>query len=297
LSEEKPGYKVAADGHTYHKSATANATTAPTNEATLANADDTLGLNAAQAEFVTLVDYHWHLEGAVGITEDFFIEHYGYTSTEFTQLVNTPVVLSKLTSRGIPPHLLKKDVFTEKQAQRVKLLPLQLKAANVLMDLTDTRPTKKKLQDIGVKTAQYQAWLKDPAFQDYLKQRAEGLLGDIQHEAALALADKVMAGDMKAIEYYNEMTGRFVRQSASGNGTSTHDVQQLIIRVIEIIVDEVPDAETANRIAGRMRGLVMGHQVAGVIEGETIEKPEIAAARPDTPEIQALKAKGLGYNS
>lgn len=296
MSENGPGKVVAADGHVYHKSATANATTAPTNAATLDNAAGIAGLSSEEAEFVVLIDYEWHLKGQLAI--EAFCEEYGYEVKEFKDFVKRPQVLSNLTGRGIPPHLVYPDALTEQAAKRVQLLPLQLKAANAIMDLTDTRTTKKKLQDLGLTTSQYQAWLRDPKFNDYLRQRAEALMGDVQHEAALALVDKVMAGDMKAIEYYNEMTGRYVRPTATAVGGSQQDFQMMVVRIIEIIVDEVEDPQVAARISDRLKGLASGMQVAGMLQApEVIEQPEVAPARVITPEVQAMMNKGLGYNS
>lgn len=292
---EGPKKVKAADGHIYHKSATANATTAPTNAATIANALGLAGLDKEQAEFVTCVDYEWNMHR--GIDKDSFCEEYGYDREEFEKLVTAPVVLGKLQERGIPPHLVNPDALTEKAAKRVKLTPLQLKAANVMMDLVDSRSTKKKLQDIGVTSAQYNGWLKDSNFQDYLKQLSENLLGDISHEAALALADRVMAGDLKAIEYYNEMRGYYVRASASNSGGTAVDWQQMIVRIIEIIVDEVSNPAEAQRIAGKLKGLVMGQQVAGIMPTEEIVQPVIAKPREVTPDIKELMSKGVGYNS
>jgi hypothetical protein len=294
--ENKPGYKVAADGHVYHKSASANATIAPTNEATKENAAKTKGLSSAQAEFVTILDYEWHLKG--NISAEGIKEEYGYEDEEYDALTADSAVLTALNERGINPKAVAPDSELAKESGRSKLTPIQLIAANAMLDLVDTRPTKKKLADLNVTPYQYQSWLKDPEFKFYLQERAESMLGDVQHEAMLALVDKVMSGDMKAIEYYHEITGRFVRQSSSNaGGGSQHDMQNMIVRIIEIIVDEVDDPNTAARISDRLKGLVMGNQIAGILPVEdAIVTPEIAAPREMTPEAQALMAKGVGVN-
>lgn len=297
MGEDKneAGYKIAKDGHVYHKSATANATEAPTNEATKENADKTKGLTRGEAEFVTIIDYEWHLKG--NIDAESLKDEYGFKNKEWDKLCNSDGVLRALRERGINIKAVAPDSDIAKEAGRSKLTPIQLIAANAILDLVDARPIKKKLQDLNVTPYQYQSWLKDPEFKHYLQERAEGLLGDVQHEAMLALVDQVMSGKMDAIKYYHEITGRYVQQSKTESGSAgTHDLQTMIIRIIEIIVDEVDDINTANRINERLKGLVMGNQIAGVLPVETPVVPEIAPARVMTPEIKAQMAKGIGVN-
>jgi hypothetical protein len=179
------------------------------------------------------------------------------------------------------------------------LSPLQLIAVNTMLDLIDQRSEKKKLQDLGISTVQWQTWLKDKTFSSYLHQRAEAMLGDHQHEAQLALLDKIRMGDINAIKYYNEMTGKYVQQTASGSGTTQlTDFKQLLIRILEVIDDEVDDPDTAIRIAERFKGLISMQHMANTLIPEpdvaSIAQPEIAQARPLSPRLLALMEKGAG---
>jgi hypothetical protein len=140
-------------------------------------------------------------------------------------------------------------------------------------------------------------WLKDPNFKGYLTARAEAMLGDVQYEALLSLIDKVLGGDLKAIQYYHEITGRYIPATVQTTSSNATDMQNMIVRIIEIIVDEVTDPAEALRIADRLKALVMGNQVAGLLPvGTVIEQPEIAESREMTPEVVELMAKGAGYN-
>lgn len=294
MEEGKPGYKVAADGHVYHKSSTANATTAPTNEATKENADKTKGLTKSEAEFVTIIDYEWNLKG--NLEPDSLKSEYGFSDEEWSALSGNSTVHQALQERGINVKSIAPDSEIVKAAGRSKLTPIQLIVANSMLNLVDTRPPKKKLQDAGVSPYQYQSWLKDAEFINYMKERSEGLLTDVSHEVMLSLVDKAMSGDMKAISYYHELTGRFVQASTASSGTGTqHDLSSMIVRIIEIIVDEVDDPNVAGRIADRLKGLVMGHQVAAAAV-EPIIQPEIAEARVLSAKGQTMLAKGVGVN-
>lgn len=285
---------VAADGKVYDKSSTANATVAPTNEATIQKAQDT-HLNPKVLEFVTIIDYEWNLNG--NIDPDSIQSEYGYTKDEYVALCNDPTAIATLNERGVlPQHYYVAVGDYELPAIKTKISPIQLKAANALLDLTDTRSNKKKLQDLGIKSTQYNAWLRDPEFTKYLQMRAESLIGDSQHEALLALMDKVQARDIKAIELYLELTGRFVKQTST-NSNDVGNLQNIIVKIVEIITEEVHDRETAFRISERLKGLVAGAQVAGIVSAPTeIVKPEIATAREITPEVKALMDKGVGYD-
>ena len=285
----KPGLVTAKDGHTYHKSSTANATVAPTNQATLDKVQQK-HLTPDQIQFVTIADYEFNLGR---FNDEYLIEEYGYSKSELELLFGSDEVASALLERGIDVTRIRGT--TEKHA---KLSPIQLIVANRLLDLTDNRSDKKKLQDCGVTTLQYSAWLSDPEFTKYMQERAEALLGSSQHEILLALMDKVKSRDTSAIKLALELTGRHVSQTGSNQSTSSHDISSIITRVVEIIIDEVEDQPTAMRIAERIQGLVIGGQVAGTIPmNEPIVKPEIAAPRIITAEVQKMMDKGVGYDN
>ena len=90
---------TAADGHSYYKSASANATVAPTNQTTITNASKTGKLNAVQAELVTIIDYEWSL--GKDITFESIADEYGYEIPELRRLLDTDLVRNALTERGI----------------------------------------------------------------------------------------------------------------------------------------------------------------------------------------------------
>jgi hypothetical protein len=301
---EGPQKKLAADGHEYHLSATANATVAPTNQHTLDNATKASGLTEDQQEVLTAFDYEWHITGG-NPDPPTIRKDYGIPVDTYNAYLALPAFQSAMKIRGLPLPAFKdsssdsEPVGNSPVGIKAKLTPIQLVVANSIMDMEDTRSTKKKLQDVGCTTTQLNAWYKDKEFTSYLQQRAEQLIGtDLKHEALLALADRVRSGDMKAIEYYHEFSGQFVRQSANSSSGANLDVQSIITRIIEIVVDEVEDSETAIRIANRLKGLVLGNQVANsLMNPSEIEKPQVAKPRELTPEVEQLMARGVGYDS
>ena len=125
-----------------------------------------------------------------------------------------------------------------------KLTEEQLVVANTMLDLGDNRSRKKKLTELGIPTQKWEAWLRDPVFQNYLRTRSEALLGDSLHESHLALVDRVRSGDLGAIKYFNEITGRYVP-----NAQDKADVASIIGLVVEVIQRHVHDQQTLKLLA------------------------------------------------
>lgn len=137
-----------------------------------------------------------------------------------------------------------------------KLSEEQLVVANAILDLTDNRSKKKKLSEYKVPTQKWEAWLRDPVFQNYLRVRSESLLGDSLHESHLALVDRVRSGDLGAIKYLNEITGRYVP-----GANEKVDVTSILMMMVEVIERHVHDAPTLQLISDDLM-LVAGGMAA-----------------------------------
>lgn len=310
-----------------------NETEAPTSGATEQNLVASLNvpsLDEEQRDFVSLMTQYYGIYGSV-MSPAQATDEYLFTSDEFLGLISNEYVQSALVERGVvipssylatlkqltegspeslpvtKPRRVGKATSNPEPPEAPKdkwqdktLTPIQLMVANAMLDLVDTRSQKKKLQDMGVSTAQYQMWLKSPVFSDYLKLRAEAMLGENQHEAHLALIDKVRMGDMKAIAYYNEMTGRYTTQSSSTPGTSqVTDFKNLLIKILEIINDEIQEPAAAMRIAEKFKTLMtmnrMADELVGNVAAETFDAPEVMENRELSPRLKQLMDSGNGY--
>ncbi len=242
-------------------------------------------------QFVTFMVQQYHLSGSL-ITAEKAYSEYGLPVGTYNRYIGDEDVKAAFLEHGI----ITRDEANE--WANLSLTQEQLIVANTLLDLTDTRSTKKKLQDLGSSTTQYQAWLKDPVFQKYIHTRANQLIGENVHEIDLALMDKVRSGDLKAIAYVNEMTGRFVQQNSTNSGGAQFDIQATIIAILEIIDDEVHDSATAVRISDRLRKLISARTMASQLmtgEEEPIEVPAIMPNRELPDDLKELAAKGAGY--
>ncbi len=88
------------------------------------------------------------------------------------------------------------------------LTPIQLALANLLLNLQDKKPVKEKLKELSqefgveVTTQQYNVWLRQPAFADYLKQRAESMFKSSDFAAYNGLVKSVESGDLNGIKLF-----------------------------------------------------------------------------------------------
>ena len=230
-------------------------------------------------QIVTFLDQQYQLTGQL-LSADKALKDFGIPVGEFKKTLAKESVKNALTERGIVFERFNTD-WTAKS-----LTPVQLLVANALLDLTDTRSQKKKLQDLGVATVTYNAWLRDPVFKDYLHFRAEQLIKDNRHEVDTALLDRVRAGDLKAISYYNEFTGRFVQQSRTQSANI--DIGGIIVKILEIIDEVVTSGPEKQLVSLKLKQLIAQRNAASGMMGEedAIVVPEVvkmSAIDPSKP--------------
>lgn len=181
------------------------------------------------------------------------------TKSHYKKCMESTDFRHALIARGISIGSNEHGVLTEEQ----------LVVANAMLDLRDNRSQSKKLKELNVPTQKWEAWLRDPAFQSYLRTRAENLLGDNSHEAHLALVDRVRSGDVSAIKYYNEITGRYVPGLKD-----TVDAQAIIMRILEIIQMRVKDTELQALIADDLLALARANTNSAAVGSSILGTPK-----------------------
>ncbi|HET7713275.1 MAG TPA: hypothetical protein VFK94_02300 [Patescibacteria group bacterium] len=212
-------------------------------------------LSSEQHDFINFLEQYWYENGALP-TKEYCNEiglASGSTLDNLWDSFSVPDFRDAVLSRGISLRGLE---FSPNDPKGRVLTEEQLAVANTMLDLRDNRSQKKKLMDLGIPTQKWEAWLRDPAFQHYLRQRAENALGDNQHEAHLALVDRVRSGDISAIKYFNELTGRYVPQRSNNV-----DISLVLMRVIEAVQRHVTDPMVQEKIAQELMGLAVAAQV------------------------------------
>ena len=214
-----------------------------------------LTLNSEQYELLNYFEQFWFESGSLPTKE--FCTDNGLPAALYNKCVGSPEFRTALLARGINLSSLQ-PIEGESQFMGGKALTeRQLTVANVMLDLHDQKSQKKKLQELGVSSGEYTSWLRDPSFQNYLRIRAEHVLGDNQHEANFSLVDRVRTGDVNAIKYFNELTGYY-----RPNQTSQVDVKLILVKVMEAIQRHVSNPTEQELIADELLSLASGLQVA-----------------------------------
>lgn len=124
---------------------------------------------------------------------------------------------------------------------RGEITDQQQAAALVVSNFADERPISQKLDSIGVSSAQYYAWLDDPAFRELVNVRAEQNKINIRPVAIAEFNKKIQQGDFNAIKYWMESTGELRSESIQ--------TDLLMRSVIEIIQKHVKDPGVLEAIA------------------------------------------------
>jgi hypothetical protein len=195
-----------------------------------------------------LLDYleqHYYMHGSLPSFEQ--CQTIGLKLDLYKKWITSRKFRQKLADRGVPVPGVNNNVAMGALTEQQKAI------ADIMTDLMDTRSQKKKLEQNGITTQTYQSWLHDPAFVAYLHAKTEREFLANQHEAHLALIDAVKSGDLNAIKYYNEMTGRFTSAKDRAN---TISIGSVIQQVIEVLQEETRDPELLQRVGVRLSGLI-----------------------------------------
>jgi len=132
------------------------------------------------------------------------------------------------------------------------LTPEQFQLAQLLLNPTDRRSTRVKLKECGVTMATYNKWRHNPVFMNYFRTSVRNRFKDADVTADLELVKLLEDGDLKAITYYNEMTGRHT-QSDQVN------LARVMAMIMETLVQFVtPDVlrQIAAQLEDRMKGVI-----------------------------------------
>lgn len=186
---------------------------------------ETLPLSINDREVLNFVEQYYLIHGSMPEVNE----------VSASVLLPESVIITIMQTKHVKEALLARGVVLASPGNR--LSPEQLACANLLLDFTDGRSEKKKLGDLGISTTQYQGWLRNPAFKEYVRRRAEDMLGDNMHTAHTALIDSVRGGDVPALKLYYEMTGRH-----SSKTVGEMNIQYFMAKVLETIQRHVsPD--------------------------------------------------------
>lgn len=177
------------------------------------------------------------------------------TDVELNKILSSDNFARSMASRGVPWR------------KSHGLSSLQMHVLAIVTDPTNKKPLATKLKQAGITYQQYRAWMREPAFFQYFNSITEGMLTDHIGDFNTVVTQKALNGDLNAIKYANELSGRH-----DPNKQAVLDLKSLVAQLLEIIMTEVTDTETLERIQTKF-ALTM--QTQGLIPGGPSIKGEI----------------------
>lgn len=158
-----------------------------------------------------------------------------------------------LRNRGIvvPSHL--------QQENEEDILPVgyldreQTAAILTVLNFEDKRTRGKKLADLGISTAKWNGWMKDPKFKSYYMELAENQFRDALPVAQESLIKAMEKGSVEGIKYYMEVTGRH-----TGDTAGMQNVKIIIAKLVESIQLHVKDPVALEAIATDFDNILKG---------------------------------------
>lgn len=159
---------------------------------------------------------------------------------------------------------------------RDALAPEQVYALGILTNPADKRDMAGKLKAAGISYQTYRMWLRQPLFARAIRQVGEDMLGDHIADVNTAVVRSAVDGNMKAVEIFNQMTGRF-----DPNQQQVADLQRMVNLLLETIFRYVTDVGTLRKInedfekimSGKTPEASLGEIEDAIIVEETDEHP------------------------
>lgn len=146
------------------------------------------------------------------------------------------------------PENLKLQFDETPEQQTIKKLkaglePLQLAALTAFLNLHDKRSLTAKLKELGLTTKNWQVWLKQPNFQEFLSLELSRRFDLIDFDARVSLATLVQNGDLNGIKFYYELTGKY-----RPNSETAYNLGAVLSSLMEILARYLT-AEILQRVA------------------------------------------------
>lgn len=201
--------------------------------------------NEKERQIIGYIESQWFLRGSRPTPQE-LAEKFQMTQQSIGTFLEREEVKASLTSRGIAP------------IEANDLTADQIRVINLILNLSDTRSERKKLADENISARTWEGWKKNPKVRAYMQARAEDILGAAIPDAHLALVDRVRTGDISALKFYYEMTGRYTGQNQG------LDPKILLSKVFDIITRHVQNPIVLEAIAADFRLLAGLDQTASI---------------------------------
>lgn len=131
----------------------------------------------------------------------------------------------------------------------------QLAAITTITNFDDRRSRSAKLQDLGISSAKFAGWMRDPEFKEVLQKISNEVIQDSVHIANEGLLKAVDRGDTNAVKYWREVTGRASSQTEL-------NLRLVLQRLVESIQRHVKDEAVLRSIQEDFSRITAGEAAA-----------------------------------
>lgn len=140
------------------------------------------------------------------------------------------------------------------------LTALQLAVVEIMLNLSDRRSEREKCQEAGITVAKYNAWLRDPAFAEYVNARARRMFGEVgEGMAYTTILRNMRNGDMSATKIYLEMTGKYMPSIRQHN---TVNLEGFVAQLVELLQRRLQgQPELMEQLARDLENLLQGRPI------------------------------------
>ena len=219
-------------------------------------------LNGRQKKYIELLARGLYMAGELITAQAIFKlwpEGMNYGGS-VTKSITDPEERGRVFRAGFRPTISEIQVFcrTGEYAEGMRSLGIeidpddtgltaeQLGLLTILSNPADGRDLKRKLSHAGITWAKYQVWLEQPIFKEYHAKIVGKALLQAIPMAEQQLAAKMLAGDLTAIKYGFEVSGRH-----DPNGKKQVDAEALLRILLEVIEEEIKDPDVLRKIAAK----------------------------------------------
>jgi hypothetical protein len=200
-------------------------------------------------EILTYIEQAYHQTGILPSKEK-IAEHFDLELRVLAGIFRRSEFKTAYQARGLPNY----NQHLQSRANRV-LTPMQLAVANQILNTYDRKTLSAKLKAMGVTTLQYQAWLKEQAFQDYLRSESQNRLGNSDIDARLSLMKLVQDGDFQSIKFFYEISGQHSPQERANL-----NLMNILSQLMEILVQYLAPNQLIE-VADKMELVLNGSSV------------------------------------
>lgn len=154
-------------------------------------------------------------------------------------------------------------------SKAVGITPEQTYALGIMTDPSLSRlGFGTRLKRAGISYHKWQSWMRQPLFSTAFQNLTESNLADSVGIAHTALIGKAAEGDMRAVEFLYQITGRFDPQREANM-----NMQAIVLGILEILTRRITDPIVLEAISEDMASLVSG-KTPTAIDAVVVTPPE-----------------------